>query len=156
MGSEMCIRDSPTAVGFGLLEVEKSTGTVSPASSGTAGNLDVVYNFTVTNTGSVDLANLSLVDDWATQFGGNFEGIVGNVTVTNVDATTVPGANGTYGGGAMENILNGTGLLESGQSFTVSVTVEIDPDADPDALVNGALVNTATCLLYTSPSPRDS
>ena len=99
----------------------------------------------MTNNGTSDLTNLSLVDDFAGQFGGNFVAAVpGSVTVTNIDATTPPGANATYAGGATDNLLDGTGLLETGQSYTVTVIVEVDPDADPAALVNGALVNTAT------------
>ena len=138
--------DDPTLYGLSDITAEKSVSSFTDAASGTLGNFDVTYSFTVTNTGSEDLTNLSLVDDWAAQFGGAFVGVIpGTVTVTNVDATTAPGANTTYAGGATENLLDGTGLLESGQSYTVSVTVEVDPDnATANLNASGQLENQAT------------
>jgi len=122
--------DDPTIVFFADIDLEKSVGTIAPASSGTAGNVDVEYTFVVTNTGSDVLNSLTLTDDFASQFGGNFVAAVpGSVTVTNIDATTVPGANATYAGGAADNLLDGTGSFGPGQSFEVTVLIEVDPNA---------------------------
>ena len=137
--------DDPTLVSFSAIDLTKAATSIGPASSGTAGNVDVEYTFTVTNDGSLDLTNLVLVDDFAGQLGGNFVAAVpGSVTVTNIDATTAPGANAAFSGAPGENLLDGTGLLQSGQSYTVTVVIEVDPDADPAALVNGGLENSAT------------
>ena len=146
--------DDPTAFTLAAIEVEKTAGTVAAATSGTAGNFDVDYSFTVTNTGISSLNNFTLTDDWATQFGSAFIRIVpGSVSVTNIDATTPPGANATYAGGAAENMLDGAGTLASGQSFQLDLTVEVDPDADPVSLVNGLLVNQATVTGNDSSGP---
>ena len=136
--------DDPTALTFASIGLEKQVTSSGVSGSGVEGNFDVTYTFTVTNTGLTDLDNLALFDDWATQLGGNFVRILpGSVVVSNVDATTLPGANASYAGGAAESMLDGGGLIETGQSFTVEVTVEVDPDADPFALVNGQLENLA-------------
>jgi uncharacterized repeat protein (TIGR01451 family) len=137
--------DDPTLYGVSDLQATKAVEAFVAAASGTPGNYDVTYLFTVTNTGTEDLTMLSIVDDWAGQFGGAYIQVLpGSVSVMNGDATTAPGANATYSGGAAANMLDGTGLLESGQSFMVRVTVEVDPD-NGTALVNanGALENTA-------------
>ena len=76
---------------------KEAVGTPTLLSSG---NFEVTYQLVIENTGTVDLANLSLVEDLATQFGNVY-----------VDA----------------------GLLTL-----------VTPPADP-----------TSCLLYTSPSPRD-
>ena len=137
--------DDPTPLTFANIALEKSVNSIVNASSGIEGNFDTAYQFTVTNTGLTDLNNVSLVDDWATQLGGNFVRIVpGSISVTNTDAAVVPGSNASYAGNATENMLDGTGLLLTGQSFNVVLVVEVDPDADPSVLVNGALENEAT------------
>ena len=136
--------DDPTGLRYADAQLTKTVSSVTPASSGTDGNVDAEFTFTVVNTGTVTLTNLQIVDDWATQLGGNFTSVLpGSVVVTNIDATQAPGANPSYSGGA-GNLLDGTGQIRSGESFQVSVTVEIDPDADPASHSIGQLRNQAT------------
>ena len=54
--------DDPTLISFSAIDLTKQATTIGPAASGTPGNSDVLYTFTVTNNGSLDLTNLSLVD----------------------------------------------------------------------------------------------
>ena len=138
--------DDPTALLLADIELEKTATNIVPASSGIAGNHDVTYEFVFTNTGNDDLTNLELTDDWVGQFGGMF------VTVVDVDLSddvTVPagsgiGGNNAYAGLATDNMLDGAGMLAPGESVTIIVTVEVDPDADPSFLVGGTLENSAT------------
>ncbi|QDT13085.1 DUF4347 domain-containing protein [Planctomycetes bacterium K23_9] len=119
-------------------------GAAVAASSGVFANYDVTYKFTVTNTGTTMLENLRLTDDWAAQFGNAFVRIIpGSVLINNVDAATAPGANASYTGGASENMFDGSGSFTAGQSFEVSVTVELDPNAAGAIYTNGDLVNQA-------------
>ena len=77
------------------------------------GNFEVVYELVIENTGNIDLANLTLVEDLATQFG--------------------------------------TALVSAG-----NITL-LTPPADPASSVTlDSTWDGSTCLLYTSPSPRDS
>ena len=96
------------------------------SSTSTPALFQIDYEFTVTNSGSTDLINLQISDDWAMQFGNAFvQAIPGSVVVTNVDASTPPGANASYAGGAAENLLDGTGVVEPGQSFTVALSLSL-------------------------------
>ena len=62
--------DDPTPIIIPDISVAKEVfGTPVALASG---NFEVVYQLVVENTGNVDLANVSLVDDLATQFGGAF------------------------------------------------------------------------------------
>ncbi len=137
--------DDPTALTLASLDVTKAATAVAPAASGTPGNFDVTYVLTVTNTGTQSLANLSLTDDLATQFGGALIDIV-SVSVTNIDADTPPVANPAFDGTAGSDLLLGavTDQLAAGQSFQVAMIVEVDPD-NPAAITNanGQLSNAA-------------
>ena len=69
--------DDPNLIRFPSISLQKQVaGTPVPASSGVAGNFDVFYDLTITNTGSTELDQLSLIEDFATQFGGGFVQIV--------------------------------------------------------------------------------
>ena len=159
VGSEMCIRDS----------------------------FDITYDIVITNTGNATLDNLTLTEDFATQFGGAFIGVIGSPSVTAGPGAVAPTVSAAYDGGTSDSQIFDTtsGEIEVGESITVSVTVELDPDA-AGAITNavGDFENQATgggadpsgnpitdpsddpsestnddpngCLLYTSPSPRDS
>ncbi len=139
--------DDPTAFVLSDIELQKTAVSTVPASSGTANNFDITYEFVVTNTGNDTLSNLTLTDDWAGQFGNMFVQIV-DADLSNGDVTAPAGSgiNGTtsYAAGATDNLLNGLGTLATGESVTVTLIVEVDPDADPTFLVNGTLENTAT------------
>ena len=141
----------PTITRIGL---EKSVASIAPASSGTAGNYDVTYTFLVTNTGTLSLSGLSVTDDWVAQFGTNAVRYVpGSLTVTNIDATSLPAVNLTYTGLATENMLDGTGLIDPGQQFEISATAEINPDSDPSFFVNGFIENQAIASGSNSGNP---
>ena len=145
--------DDPTALAFASIDLQKSAGSFVPATSGTAGNFDVTYTFVFTNTGTETLDNVAITDNLAAQFGDAFERVVPNtVTVSNSTATTTPGANTNFAGGANQSLVDNTGVVASGQSFTVTVVVELDPDADPSVLVNGQFENTA---FATGENPAD-
>ena len=142
-----------------------------------------MYELVIENTGNVDLAGLTLVEDLATQYGtalvsaGNIALLVApSVTLSTVVLNAAWDGNGTIEmiDPAVSTVLN------VGDSFTVQFSVEVDPDAigasatfenqvtaggdavdangDPitDSLGNPILVtDDSDCLLYTSPSPRD-
>ena len=137
--------DDPTGLQIVAVDVEKSlVGQPVVASSGTAGHLDATFELTYTNTGSAVLNELSLTDDLATQYGGAFIGIV-NVSLVNVDATLPPATNPAFDGTAGSDMLLGslTDVLEPGQSFTVSVVVEVFPSSPTANITNGELLNSA-------------
>ena len=138
--------DDPNRLRIPNITIQKAVlGTPTAASSGKVGNWDVTYQFTVDNTGTTSLDALNLVDDWNSRFGSAFVRILpGSVSVSNVNASSVPGANSSYAGGGTENMLDGTGSFDPGQRFNVSVTVEVDPNATGAILVDENLVNQAT------------
>ena len=69
--------DDPNRIRFPNISLQKSVaGTPTPAASGTAGNFDVVYEFTITNTGSTALNSLVLNENLAAHLGGAFVRIV--------------------------------------------------------------------------------
>ena len=132
--------DDPTPLTISLIGVAKAAGTPVAAASGVMGNFDVPFTFVVQNTGTEVLSDLSLVDDLATQFGSAFVGVTVAPAVTNIDATTPPVANAAYAGTGDLLVGAPTDQLASGQSFQVTVTVELDPDAAgaPSPLENQA------------------
>lgn len=151
--------DDPTVFRVSDIELEKTAISTQPAASGISGNWDITYQYLITNTGNFDLHSLTLTDDWDTQFGGMFVGIV-DTDLSNGD-TVVPTGSGIVGdnnyvGGATENMLDGLGILKPAETVTVTIIVEVNPDADPSFLVNGALQNSAnTTGLDQSNNPVD-
>ena len=137
----------------------------------------------VDNTGNVDLADLSLTDDIATQFGPAFVS-AGNLTLFTMptDPASNVVINASFDGSVATEIIDqaASTLLAVGDSYTVRFTVVVDPDAtgtsgplnnqamaagdavdangnpltDPSG--NPVVVTDDSCLLYTSPSPRDA
>ena len=99
-------------------------------------NYQVVFEAVIENTGTVDLANLTLTEDVASQFGSVF---VNASNLTLISSTTNPSSsvtlNSAFNGGSDTLLLDASAFntLHVGDSFTVQFT----------------------CLLYTSPSPRD-
>ena len=138
--------DDPTIVSFSAIDITKESTNAVAASSGTSGNFDVTYEFVITNTANLTLDNLTLTEDFATQFGGAFVGVIGTPTITAGTGAVAPAGNAGYNGGANANVFNGTsGEIEAGETITVEITVEIDPDS-PTAVYNaaGELENQAT------------
>ena len=93
---DMRTTDDPTPLQISDIGVAKQVGTVTPTT--TSGVFDVEYTVVVENTGTVDLANLQVIEDFSGEFGAAFDSVQSPVTIVG---------------------------------------------------------STLTCLLYTSPSPRD-
>jgi len=134
---------APTA---GIDVTKEVTGTAL-AASGTAGNYDLTYKFVIENTVTDTLDKLTLTEDFATQFGGAFVGVVGTPTIVAGTGAVAPTANGAFDGGASDaNVFDGTsGEIEAGETITVTMVVEVDPD-NATAVLNsaGELENSAT------------
>jgi hypothetical protein len=98
------------------------------------------FQAVVTNTGNVDLAQLSLVEDLSTQFGSAF------LSASNLTITSGPGNSGSSvtvdsagfdGSGSTEMLdTSVNNVLAYGDSFTIQFDVEIDPRE-----VSGPLAN---------------
>ncbi len=103
------------------------------------------FLLTVINVGNVPLYELSVMDDFADQYGAAFIEVVSGPVVTNIDAIDPPDANPDYDGtGAAPELLQqvgGTDTLESSQRFQITFSVLVDPDAvmPSDTLFNSAL-----------------
>ena len=116
--------DDPTPVYIPTIGLAKQAGDATPNGD----NWNVVFTLFVENTGTVDLQNLSLVDDVAFQFDNAFAGASG-LTIQNFSGSgTAPGANGLWNGNTALDLLDGTGQLNVGDSFEIQFTVTIDPD----------------------------
>ena len=120
--------DDPNRVRFATISLDKQVvGTPTPAASGTAGNFDVLYELTITNTGSTPLDNLTLVEDFVAHFGGAFVAVVPQAgqpaTIQASTATDDPGINASYDGGlTATQIFDGSpSLLNVNESITVRV-----------------------------------
>ncbi len=95
------------------------------------GNYVVTYQIVVENTGTVDLASLSLLEDLTTQFGSAF------VNAGNLNLVTPPGDAGSsidinsaaWNGSSQIELMDiaASNLLVSGDSFAIEFDVEIDP-----------------------------
>ena len=124
--------DDPNLIRFPNISLEKSVaGSPVPSISGTAGNFDVTYEFTITNTGSTELEALVLNENLAAQFGGAFVGISSPAVITASDAAVDPGLNAAFDGtAANQNLFDGSASsLLVNQSITVQVVIELDPDS---------------------------
>ena len=170
--------DDPTPLLLPSVGLAKMAG--DPVANGD--NFDVPFTFVYENNGTVALTTLSLTDDIATEFGNAFVNVVpGSLAVQNFTGSgAAPGANAAWEADTMLDMLDGTGQLNVSDTFEVTFIVTIDPDGidsqsqglenqgtagsegiDPaTGLADPALVVTddsdnGTCLLYTSPSPRD-
>ena len=96
------------------------------------GNFGVTYELVVENTGNVDLADLTLVEDLSDEFGSAFQN-AGNLTLVSSGPGSTIVIDSDWDGtttGATE-IINQTAstLLAVGESYTIQFTVEVDPDA---------------------------
>ena len=131
--------DDPTSLSIPQIAVAKSILGFVPSVSGTIGNFDVSYSFVIENTGNVNLINIGLIEDFATQYGGAF---IRTVTPSN---PSEGGPNFTYNGSGVLEMLDMTADLLPGEQFTITITGEVDPDA-PDAIIqpDGTLNNQAT------------
>ena len=138
--------DDPSVLRLPSVNTDKTVATFGAATSGTPGNFDVTYDITITNTGNDPLNNLSLTDNFAAQFGNAFVGIVGTPTVVAGAGAIAPTLNGAFDGGTTNaEVFNlASGEIETGESITVTIVAEVDPDA-VGAVTDGSgnLVNQA-------------
>ena len=95
------------------------------------GNYVVTFQTVVENTGTVDLASLSLLENLSAQFGTAFAN-AGNLILASDPsdpASSIAVNSATWNGGSFSQIIdNSTAtLLATGDSFTVQFDVEINP-----------------------------
>ena len=134
--------NDPTPIVIADISVVKAVSdTPTPLANG---NFEVVYSLVIENNGNVDLADLTLVEDLASQFG------LALVSAGDIALATPPSAASTivlesgWDGDASTEMISQAAatLLAVGDSFTVEFTVEVDPDAvaNPDQLDNQVIV----------------
>lgn len=102
---------------------------------------DLTIEIVLENTGTVDLVNLELYDDLASQYDINFSQIVGEPEIVASTATLNPTFSGAYAGDTSVNMLDGaSGRLKPGESITVQLVVEVQagPGEASATLVNQA------------------
>ena len=111
------------------------------------GNYDVSYTFTIENTGGMTLGFLTMPEDLASQLGAAYVGVVSTPTiVAGSTATTDPTPNGSFNGDTNNDLFDGmSGELEPGQSFQVTIIVEVDNSEAISPLENQATV-TGTAI----------
>ena len=133
--------NDPTPIAIADLGVAKS---VVGEPQFVDGNYLVTFAVTVENTGTVDLENLSLTEDLATQFGSLF---ISTESVTLTGSTTNPSSNIS-----LSNAFNGSGdtelldqtinnVLHVGDSFTFEFVVAVDAAAAGQQLENHIIAN---------------
>ena len=96
------------------------------------GSFEVIYELVMANTGTVDLAKLTLVEDLAKHFGSALVS-AGKIALTSAPAvsrSSVVLDSSWSGNGATEMIDQAAStLLAVGDSFTIAFSVEVDPIA---------------------------
>lgn len=118
--NNLCIRSASSVVG------------VDYAASGTVGHFNATIDIKVQNAGTTPLFNLALLDDFSavSQYGTAFINLVSDPEIIESTATTNPTINALYNGTTTnQNMLNGDGLLNVGESFTIRLTIELHPAA---------------------------
>ena len=94
-------------------------------------NYLVSYQVVVENTGTLNLADLSVIEDLQTQFGTslvNVRGLILSQAPTDSSSNIVVD-NAGWNGTSVTEILASSGSLAAGDSFVVTFDVEVDPDA---------------------------
>ena len=119
-------------------------GTPSQLSNG---NFEATYQVVIENTGTVDLANLTLGEDLATQFGAAYVNAGGLTIVTPpADPTSsVVLDSVNWNGGSATELVDTTipSLLAVGDSFVFEFTVEIDAAQTTSVLENTVMAGGA-------------
>jgi uncharacterized repeat protein (TIGR01451 family) len=113
------------------------------------GNHIVTYQVVVANTGNVALANLSLLEDLATQFGGAFVSASGlTITSPTSGANSLIAIDTSFDGDGMTELMDisAANLLEVGDSFTLEFDVEIDSSQISAAGVDNTISGSGTAV----------
>ncbi len=123
------------------LNTTKAATTV--AARNADGTFDVTYVITVENLSNINLRNMVVTDDLATQFGAAFVSVVSAPVVSPVgtlsaESSGLTGSSAWAGDGA--NMLAANGQLGTGDAINMTFTVRIDPAATSAT----AFENTAT------------
>ena len=121
--------DDPTPLFLPSIGLAKQAG--DPVANGE--NFDITFTLLFENTGNVDLNNLTLLDDIASEFGAALVS-VGNVSVQNFAGTgSSPAINNNWVSDTSQSIISG-GTANVGDSFEIVFTAMIDPDAAGQSL----------------------
>ncbi len=141
--------DSPSRLKISELRAAKTV----TATSRNGSHHHVTFAIRLENTGSVALTGINLLDDLNTQLQGALVGIdTVTLDASGVGTGTPPTLNygttstqtspfdGGVGGTGADNLLNGDGVLNPGESIMISLTAVIDPPAS----TSNTLVNSAT------------
>lgn len=118
------------------IRIAKDIVGIDHPQSGVIGNFNVTFDLIVENTGTNPLQNIQINDqlDAASQYGAVFQSIVTAPSIVISTAMTTPSPNSNYDGRLTQpNLLLGGGVLQSGQSFTVRFTAEVNPNANGSA-----------------------
>lgn len=95
------------------------------------GNYLVTYQVVIENTGTVDLASMSLIEDLANQFGDAYVNASGLrlTSGTTHASSNVALDSGGFNGGTSTELLDQSvnNVLAVGDSFTIEFTAEVDP-----------------------------
>ena len=136
--------NDPTQILIADLGLAKSVvGTPALLSNG---NYELTYQLVVENTGTVNVAGLSLIENLASQFGTGFVDASDPIFVVpptgSLSSITL---NSSFNGaGATDLVVGSASLLEVGDSFTVVFTVEIDLAGIASPNVSNSVVGSGT------------
>lgn len=119
------------------------------AESNTCGHFNATYDMCIEAFEVTDLNNLKVTLDFdePNRLGDGFINLVKDPEVIESTATTLPTLNPNYDGANNTEMFDGmSGLMEKGQKICYRFTIEIDPDAIPNALLaqaelEGGVVN---------------
>ncbi len=125
------------------------------------GNYLVTFSVVVENTGTVDLASLSLQEDLANQFGGALVGISGlQLADPPSNSGSNVAVNAPFDGATTTELLDtANSVLAVGDSFTLEFSVELDPTNVAGSVGNqisataGAIDSSGNELLDSSGNP---
>ena len=129
----------------------------------TVPNGTISYSIEVTNATAFELSNVQFYDKITDSYGNDIpEGITG-FDITAITATGFVSASLPTASTITTNEITGTLVIGAGQTGTITVTGTLYAIPPGNVLQNTATVdypsdedlNNNTCLLYTSPSPRD-
>ena len=106
---------------------------------------NVDFELFVENTSTTELTGVSLLDDSISQLGSVWQGS-SNLSIDGSGVSlggVAPGLNTGWLSDPSQDILDGTGVLQPGESFGVTFTLNLDPDNTPSGLAQ-PITNQAT------------